>query len=277
LALQLTYLISQNKQKLKSIFAAGLILFIVTNISIDYLSTLFQNSAFYISESLLFSSYWILFFPLLILLLKPIQKTEKTTFKLLFISLAIVLHLLLYPALVWVLSKAFYSHTFSYWQTFNFGLSAYFIKTVIIYGFLVTVFTFSNQKNQTLGLPQENQTKSYINSILISDGNNKKSAIAVNDIFHFSANSPYVDICHVSKKYLHPETLKSLEAQLDVTQFVRIHKSHIVNINKILSVQSRHNGDYDITLINGTTLRMSRNYVKNFKFQFSEQHQLTIK
>ncbi|WP_370031254.1 LytR/AlgR family response regulator transcription factor [Flavobacterium sp. 28YEA47A] len=261
---------------MKSIFAGCLILFIITNVSIDYLSTLFQNSAFYISESLLFSSYWILFFPLLTLLLKPIQKTEKTTFKLLFISLAIVVHLLLYPALVWVLSKAFYSHTFSYWQTFNFGLSAYFIKTVIIYGFLVTVFTFSNQKNQTLELPQGNKTKSYTNSILISSSN-KKSVIAVNDIFHFTANSPYVDICHVSKKYLHPETLKSLEAQLDPAQFIRIHKSHIVNINKILSVQSRHNGDYDITLTNSTVLRMSRNYVKNFKFQFSEQHQLTLK
>lgn len=276
MALQLTYSIFQNRQKLNSVFAACLVLFIAANVTLDYLATLFQNSAFYISESLLFSSYWVLFFPLLALFLKLIKKTEKATFKLLLIGLAIIVHLLFYPALVWILSKVFYSHTFPYWQTFNFGLSAYFIKTVIIYGFLFIVFAFSNQKNQALQLVEENKTKSYINSILISDGN-KKSIIAVNDIFYFSANSPYVDIYHASKKYLHTETLKSLEAELNTTQFVRIHKSHIVNTSKISSVQSRHNGDYDITLINGTTLRMSRNYVKNFKLQFSEQHQLTLK
>lgn len=276
MALQLTYPIFQNRQKRNSIFAISLVLFIAVNVALDYLATLFKNSVFYISESLLFSSYWILFFPLLALFLKLIKKTEKTTFKLLFIGLAIVIHLFLYPALVWILSKGFYSHTFSYWQTFNFGLSAYFIKTVIIYGFLFIVFAFSNQKNQVLQLVEENKTKSYINSILISDGT-KKSVIVINDIFYFSANSPYVDIYHVSKKYLHTETLKSLEAQLDTTLFVRIHKSHIVNISKISSVQSRHNGDYDITLTNGIILRMSRNYVKNFKFQFSEQHQLTLK
>lgn len=213
MALQLTYSIFQNRQKRNSIFAACLVLFIAVNIALDYLTTLFQNSAFYISESLLFSSYWILFFPLLALFLKLIKKTEKTTLQLLLIALAIVMHLLLYPALVWILSKGFYSHTFSYWQTFNFGLSAYFIKTVIIYGFLFIVFAFSNQKNQVIPLVEENKTKNYINSILISDGT-KKSVIAVNDIFYFSANSPYVDICHVSKKYLYTETLKSLETQL---------------------------------------------------------------
>ncbi len=279
MALQITYPIIQNRQKLKSIFAVCLALLLVANIALDYLYALFQNSTFYISESLLFSSYWVLFLPLWALFQKLIKKTEKRTFKLFLISLLIAVHLLSYPTLVWILSKGFYSHTFSFWQTFNFGLSAYFIKTIIIYGFLFTVFAFSNQKNEALseGIIEENKTKSAINSILISDGNNKRSVIAVNDIFYFSANSPYVDIYHLNRKYLHSETLKSLEAQLDPTQFVRVHKSHIINIDKISSVQSRHNSDYDITLTNGTILRLSRNYVKNFKLRFSEQHQLTLK
>ena len=128
-------------------------------------------------------------------------------------------------------------------------------------------------------LPQEKQTlkQSFISSIITSDRNNKKIIIDVNEILYFSANSPYVNIFHLSKKYLHTETLKSLETQLDDKQFIRIHKSHIVNSDKIISIQSRKNGDYDVTLIDNTNLRMSRNYVAKFKSNFGKQHHLAIK
>lgn len=119
--------------------------------------------------------------------------------------------------------------------------------------------------------------KSSISSILISDNNFKKILLQVDDILYFSANSPYVNINHSSKKYLHTETLKSLEAQLDNKQFIRIHKSFIVNLSKITSIRSRQNGDYDITLSDNTVLRVSRNYAKDFKSGFSEIHHLAIK
>lgn len=64
--------------------------------------------------------------------------------------------------------------------------------------------------------------------------NTRKVIINVEDIFYFSANSPYVNIFHNQKKYLHSETLKSLEKKLNAQLFVRIHKSHIVNVKKFL-------------------------------------------
>ncbi|MFW0735990.1 LytR/AlgR family response regulator transcription factor [Flavobacterium sp. T12S277] len=201
--------------------------------------------------------------------------------RLLVISAAIVLHLFSYPILVWIISKVFYYHTFSYWQTFNFGLSAYFIKTVIIYGFSLLVVILWNKKSQSLPLKEkvDGQTneQNFIRSILISDRNNTKQLLEVNDVLYFAANSPYITIYHSSKKYLHAETLRSLETQLDGKQFVRIHKSHIVNIDKISAIQSRQNGDYDITLLEHTTLRVSRSYAKNFKSKFSEHNQLALK
>ncbi|WP_291285497.1 LytTR family DNA-binding domain-containing protein [Flavobacterium sp.] len=201
--------------------------------------------------------------------------------RLLVISAAIVLHLFSYPILVWMISKTFYYHTFSYWQTFNFGLSAYFIKTVIIYGFSLLVVVLWNRKSQSLPLKEkvDGQTneQNFIRSILISDRNNKKQLLEVKDILYFAANSPYITIYHSSKKYLHTETLRSLENQLDGKQFVRIHKSHIVNIDKVSAIQSRQNGDYDITLLEHTTLRVSRSHAKNFKSKFSEHNQLALK
>lgn len=203
------------------------------------------------------------------------MQTEKIEIKLLFVSLATVVHLFFYPLLVWTISKICYSHTFDYWQTFNYGLSAYCIKTLIIYGFSVFAFTILHKKKQT-SLTEE-KTEKFISSILVANNNNKKILLQVNDIFYFSANSPYIDIYHSSKKYLHTETLKSLEIQLDDKQFIRIHKSHIVNINKVTSIQSRQNGDYDTTLLDNTILRVSRNYAKNFKSVFGRDTHLTSK
>lgn len=255
-------------------------LFIIANVITDFSATWYQNSSFYLSESLLFSSYWLLFLPLMIFVLKMIKETEKLTLRLLLISVVIVLHLFFYPALVWTVSKIAYAHTFDYWQTFNFGLSAYFIKTVIIYGFFLMTFTITNQKNHSLlvskKVEKETNKQNVINSILVTD-NNKKLWLEVNDIFYFSSNTPYINVYHLNKKYLHSTTLKLLEAQLNNEQFVRIHKSYIVNIHKVSFIQSRQNGDYDVTLFDNSVLRISRSYAKNFKSIFSKQHQLSIK
>lgn len=280
LIIQQAYQTFQNKQRLPLIVSVCLFGMVAANVILDYLFTLYQNSAFYISESLLFSSYWVLYLPLFFLLLKLNRSTENMGSKLAFTGFAIIIHLLVYPALVWLLSKIFYYHTFAYWQTFNFGLSAYFIKSLLIYGFSLPAFTILNKKDNASIISKfkkETQPQHFINSIILNGNNNIKSVLAVNDIFYISANSPYVNIHHLSKKYLHNETLKSLENQLDKKQFIRIHKSHIINLQKIISYQSRQNGDYDVTLSDGTVLRVSRNYAKDFKSKAEQHTHLTTK
>lgn len=256
-----------------------LALVISTNIILDYLYSQFQNSNFYISESLLFSSFWVLFFPLLHIQSKLIEKNKKVNHNFLSTSTLIVIHLLCYPALVWLISKLFFYHTFSYMQTFNFSLSAYFIKTVLIYSFSFITFTILKNKSQGKSIVDtiRSEKNIFTNSILIRDSNNGKTVLLVADIFSFSANSPYINIHHTSKTFLHSITLKVLENQLDNNQFVRIHKSHIVNIQKVISIKSRQNGDYDITLSNNTILRVSRSYSKNFKAKFEDNHQVRSK
>ncbi|HNJ56177.1 MAG TPA: LytTR family DNA-binding domain-containing protein, partial [Chitinophagaceae bacterium] len=78
------------------------------------------------------------------------------------------------------------------------------------------------------------------------------------------------------KKYLHSQSLKSILQQLDEKQFVQIHKSCLVNINTIASCTSRLNGDYDLTLTNGSVLRLSRNYVPVFRQKTEKAHQVTL-
>jgi two-component system LytT family response regulator len=59
-------------------------------------------------------------------------------------------------------------------------------------------------------------------------------------------------------------TMQSLEAKLDPERFVRVHRSVIVNIEKIKEIYPRSNGDQDLVLQNGQQLMMSRNYRDKF-------------
>jgi len=56
------------------------------------------------------------------------------------------------------------------------------------------------------------------------------------------------------------ETMHSLEAKLDRGMFVRIHRSVIVNIDRIAEMQPWFRGDYLVILKDGTKLKLSRTY-----------------
>ena len=66
---------------------------------------------------------------------------------------------------------------------------------------------------------------------------------------------------HVQRKtHLIRETLNSLESHLDSSQFLRIHRSSIVQVDRIVRVQALANRDALVTLRDGQTLRASRKY-----------------
>lgn len=117
-------------------------------------------------------------------------------------------------------------------------------------------------------------TTQFTTTLVVADGN-KKQSIKVSEILYISANPPYINIFIEGKKYLQNETLKSISATLNPEQFVRIHKSTIVNIEMVASYTSRLNGDYDLAMKNNVQLRVSRNFAADFKNRFNKTHQLT--
>jgi two-component system LytT family response regulator len=54
--------------------------------------------------------------------------------------------------------------------------------------------------------------------------------------------------------------MHSVEAKLDPEEFVRIHRSAIVAIDRIRSIEARASGEYLVTLRGGATLVSSRGY-----------------
>ena len=70
---------------------------------------------------------------------------------------------------------------------------------------------------------------------------------------------------HVGREsHLIRGTMQSLEAKLDPDTFVRVHRSAIVNIEKIKEIYPRSNGDQDLVLQDGQQLMLSRKYRDRF-------------
>lgn len=66
---------------------------------------------------------------------------------------------------------------------------------------------------------------------------------------------------HVSgRTHLMRETMARLEARLDPKRFIRIHRSTIVNIDRLRKLSPSFAGEYAVILHDGTKLKLSRGY-----------------
>jgi two-component system, LytTR family, response regulator len=52
--------------------------------------------------------------------------------------------------------------------------------------------------------------------------------------------------------------MKDMEQRLDPSSFVRIHKSVIVNVDRVKELEALSHGEYTVTLRNGKRLRSGR-------------------
>jgi two-component system, LytTR family, response regulator len=84
--------------------------------------------------------------------------------------------------------------------------------------------------------------------------------VRAEEIDWIEAAGNYVKLHVGDETHLFRETMNALEAQLDADTFFRIHRSHIVNIERIKELQPWFNGEYVVFLHNGTRLTLSRGY-----------------
>jgi two-component system LytT family response regulator len=84
--------------------------------------------------------------------------------------------------------------------------------------------------------------------------------IKTSDIDWIEAAGNYVKL-HIGKDaHLLRETMNNTEAKLDPEKFLRIHRSSLVNIDRIKELNPLFNGDYLVILQDKTELTLSRNY-----------------
>jgi two-component system LytT family response regulator len=70
----------------------------------------------------------------------------------------------------------------------------------------------------------------------------------------------YVRLHVKQREYLVRETLASLEAQIDPGRFVRVHRSAIVQIDRVAEIRAQSHGDAELRLEEGTRVPVSRTW-----------------
>ena len=80
----------------------------------------------------------------------------------------------------------------------------------------------------------------------------------------------YYSCLHVaSKTHLLRRSLSELDQELDQAAFCRIHRSTIVNLDRVRGLKLNENGEYEVLLDNGIRLRLSRRYRKQLQSRLS--------
>tara|TARA_R110002012_G_scaffold317626_1_gene534455 strand:+ start:2087 stop:2911 length:825 start_codon:yes stop_codon:yes gene_type:complete len=258
---------SESIKKLLFVLS-GIFLFIISlTIFQDFLESKRNGYMFYVSESLLFKTIWVLFIPILAILYKRLKKDTSDSFAktaTLIVS-PIVIHLFILPFIAIVISVLFYQGRYDLYKFFSYTLAHDLYILVIVYTSFVLGYKYFSNRTQSIAISESRPTP---DTIVVNNGKDNV-VVNVENIIQITSATPYIFIHLENNKYLHSETLKSICGRFDNNVFVRVHKSTVVNISKVSSFKSRLNGDYDLQLENGELVRLSRTYTPDFKKRFN--------
>lgn len=95
--------------------------------------------------------------------------------------------------------------------------------------------------------------------------NGKVSFIEKSTIKYIQASGYYAEIFTDQKKYLLRESLNSLLEQLKSFNFIRIHRSTIINPTLIKEVLYSNYGEIDVKMLDEKLFRISKSYKKEFQ------------
>ena len=82
------------------------------------------------------------------------------------------------------------------------------------------------------------------------------------------AAGDYVQLHAGREVHLLRETMARMEERLDPERFVRVHRSAIVNVDRVRELRPRANREYDVVLEGGAEVRLSRSYRERFAAVF---------
>ncbi|APG59049.1 LytR/AlgR family response regulator transcription factor [Christiangramia salexigens] len=93
---------------------------------------------------------------------------------------------------------------------------------------------------------------------------NKTALIAPEDILYILASGYYAEIFIEKKKYVLRESLNNLEQLLEGSNFIRVHRSAILNLNYVKEIVHSDYSEIDAKMTDGKLLRISKSHKKEF-------------
>ncbi len=101
--------------------------------------------------------------------------------------------------------------------------------------------------------------RKHLERLVIKEGG-RIFFLKMEEIDWIEAAGNYLRLHVCAETHLLRETMNALEGRIDPNRFMRIHRSTIVNIERIREIQPLFHGDYVVILADGTQLTLSRTY-----------------
>jgi len=128
---------------------------------------------------------------------------------------------------------------------------------------------FEDKLNNLLEFVKKDETHSnsklQVKDKLAIKLGNKVSFLEMKDIKYITASGYYAEIFTNEKKHLLRESLTNLIDKLDPKQFIRIHRSTIINISVISELIHSNYGEIDLKTSDNKLFRISKSYKKEFQ------------
>jgi two-component system, LytTR family, response regulator len=93
--------------------------------------------------------------------------------------------------------------------------------------------------------------------VLIREGSELR-VLPLDEVEYIEAQADYVAFRHAGRDHLKAQRISELESQLDPRQFVRVHRSFIVNLRELQALERTESNGYAIRLRSGKRLPVSR-------------------
>lgn len=103
-----------------------------------------------------------------------------------------------------------------------------------------------------------------LSRLLIRDGS-QVHVVPVERVDYVEAQGDYIRIHADGKGYMKNQRLSELDAQLDATRFLRIHRSYLVNIERIARIEQTAKDSHVAVLAEGTRIPFSRSAYQALK------------
>jgi hypothetical protein len=133
-----------------------------------------------------------------------------------------------------------------------------YVVAVLSYYLAQTIHRFKKQSEEIITLQNETSAvpEEVLNRIAVKK-NKEIRFISIQDIQYIEANGDYVLIYTLAGHFLKDKTMKYLETHLPSDQFVRIHRSFIINIEYLVKMELYEKDLYQVQLKGGMTLKVS--------------------
>ncbi|MDG1709020.1 MAG: LytTR family DNA-binding domain-containing protein [Emcibacteraceae bacterium] len=113
--------------------------------------------------------------------------------------------------------------------------------------------------------PKNDQKNSNDNRRIMLEKNNILIPVEITNITHIKAAGDFVEVFTDDSHYLNRSTLSSFVKELSNDDFVKSHRSIVVNINYVKALNPETKGEFQVLLKNNISLKASRTYASSLK------------